>query len=375
MASGPARIGRIGRAAGCITVAATGFTAAAHSEAASPHVEAAKDRIMAARESNRLTLFPEIEPYASGFITSTTASGTVHRIFYEECGNPEGKPVVFVHGGPGGGIGPTYRRFHDPKAYRIILFDQRGCGQSTPHASLDENTTWHLIDDMERLRTKLGIDTWQVFGGSWGSTLALAYAEMHPLRVSELVLRGIFTLRRKELAFYYQSGANWLFPDQWEAYLKPIPESERHDLVTAYRKRLVGEDDEARIEAARAWTQWENCTSNLFPKGSDEVKGDGDAFALAFARIENHFFHNGGFWEWDDWLLDNVHKIAHIPTAIIQGRYDVVCPTKTAWELHKAMKAAGSDASLVIVPDSGHSCMEPGTLDELIRATERFKHR
>jgi len=284
-----------------------------------------------------------------------------------------------VHGGPGGGIGPAYRRFHDPKAYRIILFDQRGCGRSTPHASLDENTTWTLIEDMERLREKLGIGSWQVFGGSWGSTLALAYAETHPTRVSELVLRGIFLLRRKELGFYYQNGASWIFPDRWEAFLEPIPVGERTDLVTAYRKRLVGDDPMERLKAARAWTQWENTTSNLFPHGSDEVKGGNepdaaDKFAMAFARIENHFFHFAGFFEWDSWLLDNVHKIAHIPTAIVQGRYDVVCPAKSAWELHTALKAAGSDASLTIVGDSGHSCMEPGTLDELIRATERFKH-
>ena len=277
----------------------------------SPIAEAESDaeatqmaKINLARKDGRRELFPELQPYATGTLSVATndGSGTIHDIYYEQCGNPQGKPVVFLHGGPGGGCSDTYRRFHDPAAYRIILLDQRGCGRSKPAASLAENTTWHLIADIERLREKLEIDAWQVFGGSWGSTLSLAYAETHPERVSELVLRGIFMLRRSELRWYYQDGASHIFPDRWQQYLAPIPVEERGDLITAYRKRLIGADVKVQMEAARAWTHWEHTTSALYPNDADSAKGgaETDAFSLAFARIENHYFHNGGFFEWDD---------------------------------------------------------------------------
>jgi len=322
-----------------------------------------------ARRLGRATLRPAIEPFRTGFLTVTTKAGTTHQIYYEESGNPDGQPVVIVHGGPGGGCSPEYRCFHDPEHYRIVCFDQRGCNRSTPHASLDENTTWHLIEDMELLRTTLNIDTWQVFGGSWGSTLSLAYAETHPSRVQALVLRGIFMLRRHELQFYYQEGASFIFPDAWEHYKAAIPVEEHHDLITAYRKRLVGSDRAECLKAARAWTRWENTTSNLLPPEQVGDKKDSDEYALAFARIENHYFHHGGFFEWDDWLLDNVDKIRHIPTLIVQGRYDVVCPAKSAWDLHRRFP----EAEFHLIKDSGHSAMEPGTLDILVRATEKFK--
>lgn len=333
-----------------------------------------KGRIQAARISGRCGLFPPVEPYAKGYLEVPTSDGKlVHKIYYEECGNPQGKPVVFLHGGPGGGCTETYRCFHDPAAYRIILFDQRGCGRSTPHASLKENTTWDLVADIERLREKCGIDKWQVFGGSWGSTLSLAYAETHPDRVTELVLRGIFMLRKSELTWYYQEGASHIFPDRWESYLAPIPVEERNDLITAYRKRLISKDPNERLVAAKAWTQWENTTSALYPSDPDSPKGgeDTDQFSLAFARIENHYFHNRGWFEWDDWLLDNVDRIRHIPTVIVQGRYDVVCPAKSAWELKKRFP----EAELKIIEDSGHTAMEPGTIAELVGATEKFKQQ
>mmetsp|Transcript_79633 Transcript_79633/g.227364 ORF Transcript_79633/g.227364 Transcript_79633/m.227364 type:complete len:400 (+) Transcript_79633:65-1264(+) len=280
-------------------------------------------RIEHARASGRSQLFPAIpEPNKSGIMEVPTKDGKItHKIYWEESGNPDGKPVVFLHGGPGGATSPTYRRFHDPTVYRIIMFDQRGCGKSTPGACLEENTTWHLIEDIERLRKQLGVDTWQVFGGSWGSTLALAYAETHPSRVSELVLRGIFTLRKSELAFYYQEGASHIFPDRWDEFIAPIPVAERTDFITAYRKRLINDDNkDEQLRAAKAWTQWENTTSALYPippstpKGGDRV----NEYSLAFARIENHYFHHGGFLAWDDWILDNVDKIRHIPTFIVQ---------------------------------------------------------
>jgi len=332
--------------------------------------------IKRARTDGRRDLFPELQPFDTGILSVPTndGSGTIHEIYYEQCGNPKGKPVVFLHGGPGGGCSETYRRFHDPAVYRIILFDQRGCGRSKPAANLNENTTWHLIADIERLRELLGIEKWQVFGGSWGSTLSLAYAETHPSKVTELVLRGIFLLRRSELEWYYQNGASNIFPERYAQYIKPIPIEERHDLITAYRKRLIGEDKEVRMEAARAWTHWEHTTSALYPnEDEDGAKGgdESDAFSLAFARIENHYFHNKGWLEWDDWLLDNAEGIRHIPTVIVQGRYDVVCPVKSAWDL----KQRFPEAELRIVKDSGHTMMEPGTVHELIEATERFKTR
>jgi len=318
-----------------------------------------------ARRDGRTGLRPMVEPFNSGMLQVSD----IHSIYFEECGNPNGKPVVIVHGGPGGGCSGSYRCFHDPEVYRIVLFDQRGCSRSVPHANLEDNTTWHLIDDMEKLREHLGIARWQVFGGSWGSTLSLSYAIKHPTAVTELVLRGIFMLRQSELNWYYQDGASHIYPDRWEEYRDAIPEAERGDFMQAYRRRLVGVlGPEEQIKAARAWTRWENTTSNLYgPKG--EVAGDEDKFALAFARIENHYFVNHGFFEWESWILDNIDRIRHIPAVIVQGRYDVVCPAKSAWDLHRAWP----EAKFTMVQDSGHSAMEPGTLSLLMNATEVFK--
>ncbi len=313
---------------------------------------------------DRRTLYPPIEPYEKGML----AVSPVHTLYYEQSGNPKGKPVVFVHGGPGGGTDGKHRRFFDPDRYRIILFDQRGCGRSTPHANLHENTTWALVGDMEKLREKLGIEKWQVFGGSWGSTLSLAYAETHPERVSELVLRGIFLLRRWEIDWFYQEGASRLFPDAWERYLEPIPAAERGDLLSAYHKRLTGDDREVALAAARAWSIWEGSTSCLFPDQDLIMKMGGAEFALAFARIECHYFVNRGFFERESELLDGAKKLARIPGVIVQGRYDVVCPPKSAWDLHRAWP----EAKYVIVPDAGHSAMEPGILHELVTATDAF---
>lgn len=307
--------------------------------------------------------YPEVEPFDTWFLET----GDGHRLYVEEAGNPNGKPVIFLHGGPGGGTNPAQRRLFDPDRYHIVLFDQRGCGKSTPHASVENNTTWLLVEDIERIRTRLGIDRWQVFGGSWGSTLALAYAETHADRVTELVLRGIFLLRPFELTWFYQEGASNLFPDTWETYLTPIPEAERGDLMGAYHRRLFGGDDDVRLEAARAWTTWEWSTSALQP----DVKEGTDDEYLAFARIENHYFVNSGFFERPNQLIENAHRIAHIPTVIIHGRYDVICPVRNAWELHKALP----ESELHIIPDAGHSMAEPGILDALIDATDRFAIR
>ena len=285
----------------------------------------------------------------------------LHEIYYEESGNPRGKPAVFVHGGPGGGTDAKMRRFFDPKKYRIILFDQRGCGQSRPHASLVDNTTWHLVEDMEKLRQELDIERWQVFGGSWGSTLALAYAETHPERVTELVLRGIFLLRRWEIEWFYQNagGAAALYPDMWEHYVEPIPPDERGDMVNAYYKRLTSEDPQVLSRAAKAWSVWEGATSflRLNPEYVAKFQED-DAYAAAFARIECHYFVNRAFFKTDNQLIEQVGRIRHIPTVIVQGRYDVVCPMKSAWDLHKAWP----EADLRIVSDAGHSAFEPGNL-------------
>jgi proline iminopeptidase len=315
--------------------------------------------------AERRTFYPEIEPYRTG----TLRVSERHEVYFEESGNPAGKPVVFVHGGPGGGTEPKQRRFFDPAAYRIVLFDQRGCGQSRPHAELRENTTWDLVADMERIREHLGIARWQVFGGSWGSTLGLAYAEKHPERVTELVLRGIFLLRKQETDWFYQRGADALFPDAWEAYLAPIPPEERGDLLRAYHRRLTGEDEAQRLSAARAWSVWEGRTSCLLPNPDLVARSAGDAFALQFARIECHYFVNNGFLAQDTMLLDDVGRIRHIPTVIVQGRYDVVCPMESAWALHRAFP----EADLRVVADAGHSAFEPGNLHELILATDRFR--
>jgi proline iminopeptidase len=310
-------------------------------------------------------LYPEIEPFDTGVLDVDAR----HRLYYEQCGNPQGKPVVLLHGGPGAGCSAKMRRFHDPKHYRIVLFDQRGSGRSTPHADLVDNTTWDLVADIERLREHLGIERWQVFGGSWGSTLALAYAESHPRRVTELVLRGIFMLRRWELEWFYQQGANRLFPDAWEQYLEAIPEVERGDLISAYNRRLTSPDEATRLSAARAWSVWEASTSLLL---QDEafIEGHRDPhFALSFARIESHYFVHGGFFDVEDQLLRDAHRLHGIPGVIVHGRYDVVCPIQNAWELHKAWPAS----KLVISPTAGHSAYEAENAAALVEATDSFR--
>jgi proline iminopeptidase len=309
-------------------------------------------------------LYPLIEPYQSGMLQVSE----LHSIYYEQCGNPEGKPVVFLHGGPGGGTIPSYRQYFDPQKWRIILFDQRGAGKSTPHAELRENTTWDLVSDIETLRSHLHIDRWVVFGGSWGSTLSLAYSQTHPGRCVGLILRGIFLLRRKEILWFYQEGASWIFPDAWEEYLKPIPSEERGDMISAYYQRLTSANPQTRQDAATAWSVWEASTSRLIVDPELQSKFAQDEFADAFARIECHYFMNRGFFEHDDQLLRNSDRIRHIPTVIVQGRYDVVCPMTSAWELHKVLP----DAELVVVPDAGHSMLEAGILSALIDATDRF---
>jgi proline iminopeptidase len=313
------------------------------------------------------SLYDPIEPFDTGRLEVSS----IHELYYEQCGNPDGKPAVFLHGGPGGGISPDYRRYFDPKVYRVVLFDQRGSGQSTPHASIEENTTWDLVADIERLREHFGLKRWQVFGGSWGSTLALAYAETHPDRVSELVLRGIFLCRPKEISWFYQEGASTIFPDVWEEYLKVIPESERADMVSAYYRRLTSDDAAVRLEAARAWSIWEGSTSKLFFDPSTIEKFADPEFALAFARIECHYFMNNAFFTTDNYLIENVGSIRGIPSVIVQGRYDVVCPITSAWDLHRAWP----EAQLKIIPDAGHSISEPGIINALVEATDQFGDR
>ena len=318
---------------------------------------------MAADPRRVRTLYPPIEPYSSG----TLETGEGHQVYWELCGNPRGVPVVFLHGGPGGGCSPLQRRLFDPRRYRILLFDQRGCGRSRPHASLDANTTWHLVADIERLRRMTDTPAWLVFGGSWGSTLALAYAQAHPERVTGLILRGIFGMRRAELSWYYQEGASWLFPDKWERFLQPIPENERGDLIAAYRRRLVGDDPAARLQAARAWSLWEGETLTLLPDPTLSAQHGGDDFALAFARIENHYFTHGGWLE-EGQLLRDVGRIRHLPGVIVQGRYDVATPMRTAWDLHRAWP----EAEFRLVADAGHATTEPGIMTALLDATDRF---
>lgn len=308
--------------------------------------------------------YPSIEPYNQG----TLKVSEIHTLYYEECGNPQGKPVVFLHGGPGGGCSPYYRQYFDPKKWRVILFDQRGAGKSTPHAELRENTTWDLVGDIEKIRVHLNIENWFVFGGSWGSTLALTYSETHPERCNGLILRGIFMVRKKEIHWFYQEGASNIYPDAWDEFLKPIPEAERGDLVAAYYKRLTSEDSKIRLEAAKAWSIWEGSTSKLMPNPAN-IAGFGNSyFAEAFARIECHYFINNGFFEEENFLLKNVDKIRHLPGVIVQGRYDIPCPVVSAWELHKAWP----EAELIVVQDAGHSMAEPGIKSALIEATDKF---
>ena len=307
-------------------------------------------------------LFPLVDPSETGFLE---ADG--HRIYWEICGAPSGTPVVFLHGGPGGGCAPAHRRLFDPERFRVLLFDQRGCGRSTPHASLEHNTTWDLVADIEKLRGIMGAEKWLVFGGSWGSTLALAYAETHPAQVSGLLLRGIFTLRRSELLWFYQEGASWLFPDKWEGFVAPIPEAERGDLMAAYRRILTGPDRALQIKAARAWSLWEHETITLLPNAAYLAQADDDDYALAFARIENHYFVNEGFFE-EGQLIRDAHRLRDIPGVIVQGRYDVCTPARTAWDLHRAWP----QAAFYMIPDAGHAWTEAGIRKALREALDGF---
>jgi proline iminopeptidase len=313
----------------------------------------------------RRGFYPPIEPFRTGRLRVSP----VHELYFEESGNPIGKPVVFLHGGPGFGTEPNHRRFFDPQAYRIVLFDQRGCGKSTPHASLEDNTTWHLVEDIETLRKHLEIERWQVFGGSWGSTLALAYAETHPERVTEMVLRGIFLVRKREIDWFYQRGASAIFPDAWEKYLEPIPAAERGDLLRAFHRRLTSDDPAVRMAAAKAWSIWEGTTSCLYPNRDLIDKTAGNDLSLALARIECHYFMHDAFINGARDLVRNVDRIRKIPATIVQGRYDVVCPIETAWELHRAWP----EAEFRVVPDAGHSAAEPGNLHELVEATDKYR--
>ncbi|KAJ4477279.1 proline iminopeptidase [Lentinula aciculospora] len=310
-------------------------------------------------------MYPEIQPYKS----STLKVSDMHTLYYELSGNKDGAPVVFVHGGPGGGCDEKDRSFFNPNKYKIILFDQRGAGKSTPQACLEENTTWDLVRDMEKLREELQIEKWHVFGGSWGSTLSLAYAQSHPDRVKSLILRGIFTLRKSELKFFYQDGASHLFPEAWDEFIAPIPEAERHDMILAYHAQLNSIDDSTRIIAAKAWSKWEMSTSKLYVDPAYTKRAESDVFANAFARIENHYFINTGFMR-DGQILEKqeIDKIRHIPCIVVQGRYDVVCPATTAYSLKKVWP----ELELHIVPDAGHSSREVGIAKLLVDGTNKF---
>ena len=313
--------------------------------------------------TERRTLYPLIEPFDSGMLDV----GDGHSLYWERCGTKGAKPVVFLHGRPGAGCSPSHRRQFDPAKYDILLFDQRGCGRSTPHASLEANTTWHLVEDIERLRAMVGADKWMVFGGSWGSTLSLAYAQTHPECVTELVLRGIFLFDEYELDWLYQDGASSLYPEAWEEFVSIIPEEERGDLVAAYHKRLTGEDKVVQLEAAKAWSKWEGVTVTLLPSPQVIESFTEDDKAIAIARIENHYMINKGWLE-EGQLLRGAEKLRRIPAVIVQGRHDCCTPPRAAWALHKAWP----EAELQIVPDGGHLFSEPGILDGLIRATDRF---
>jgi proline iminopeptidase len=317
-----------------------------------------------AASAARRGYYPEIVPYRRGRLHVSH----LHELYFEECGNPKGKPAVVLHGGPGGGISPFLRRMHDPARYRIILFDQRGCGNSTPHACLEDNTTWDLVADMEKLRRHLAIERWQVLGGSWGSTLAMAYAQMHAARVTELILRSVFAVRERELKWFYGGGAGHLFPEAYERFLAPIPAAEHGDIIAAYYQRLTGSDEDLRLLCARAWSQWEGATLSLLPDAAREASFAAPRFAIAFASIECHYFHHKGFFAHDAALLDNVPSMAHLPGVIIQGRYDVVTPAETAHELARRWPAA----RFAMVPDAGHTATEPGLADRLVAATDYF---
>jgi proline iminopeptidase len=307
--------------------------------------------------------YPPIEPYETDMLDV----GDGHQIYYERSGKPGGKPAVFLHGGPGGGFSPQHRQLFDPAVYDVTLFDQRGCGRSVPYAGLDANTTWHLVADIEQLRITFGIERWLVFGGSWGSTLALAYAETHPERVSALIVRGVYFVTKPELDWYYQFGVSEMFPDKWEGFLAPIPPAERGDMIGAYRKRLTGDDAATKLAAAKAWSIWEGETITLLPDPATTAPFQDGTYALAFARIENHYFFHGAWLE-DNQLLNNAHRLHGIPGTIVQGRYDMPCPARYAWALHKAWP----EADFHLIEGAGHAYSEPGILDQLIRATDRF---
>ncbi|MGE0180331.1 MAG: prolyl aminopeptidase [Sphingomonas sp.] len=318
---------------------------------------------MSTPNAERRGLYPPIEPYEDGMIDV----GDGHALYWERCGTRGAKPVVFLHGGPGAGCSPDHRRQFDPARYDILLFDQRGCGRSLPHASLEANTTWHLVDDIERLRQTAGVDRWMVYGGSWGSTLALAYAQTHPTRCTELVLRGIFAFRQSELDWLYRYGASEVYPDKWEDFLLAIPEDQRDDPVTAYQQLLTSDDPAIRLAAAKAWSRWEAETVTLLPDPAMMEEFTEDSHAIAIARIENHYMVNKGWLE-EGQLLANADRLKDIPAAIVQGRHDMCTPPATAWDLHRAWP----EAELSIIPDGGHLFTEPGVLDGLIRATDRF---
>ena len=311
-----------------------------------------------------LSLFPPLEPFNFGFMEKDN-----HRIYYEQCGNPDGKPAVFLHGGPGGGGSTQVRRFFDPDKYHVVIFDQRGCGRSLPHGCLENNTTWDLVEDIENLKVKLGIKQWLVFGGSWGSTLALAYSQTHPDSVSEMVLRGIFMLRKKELDWFYQYGASNIFPEAWQKFIEPIEQNERDDLMAAYHKIFLSNNEEKKLNAAIAWSRWEGSTSSLSYNPDMANSFSDPKFALAFALIENHYFVNKGFLEHENQLIESgINIIRDIPTVIVQGRYDIVCPISTAWELSQNWP----EAELIVAPSSGHTAFELEITHELIKATNTF---
>ena len=314
---------------------------------------------------NQLNLYPKIKPYDSGFLNVDE-----HQVYFEQSGNPNGKPALFLHGGPGGGGSEDVRRFFNPNLYRIVVFDQRGCGRSKPHGCLENNTTWDLVSDIENLRKKLSIEKWLVFGGSWGSTLSLAYAQAHPESVSELVLRGIFLLRKEELHWFYQDGASRIFPEAWSGFLDIIDEDKRDNLMNAYHEIFKSTDKEKRLKAAVAWSKWEAATSSLSYKPSLVEEFSDPEFALAFALIENHYFINKGWFDTENQLIENIDKIRSIPAVIVQGRYDVVCPMKTAWELSKAWP----EAEMIIAPSSGHTAFEKEITHALISATNKFSN-
>lgn len=312
----------------------------------------------------RRGLYPATEPFRTGRLRVSD----LHELHFEECGNPTGRPALVLHGGPGGAIAPYMRQGHDPAKYRIILFDQRGCGKSTPFASTEENTTWHLVADMEALRVHLGIERWQIVGGSWGSTLALAYAESFPDRVNGLILRGIFTVTRAEVQWFYQFGASAIFPEEFAAFQAPIPVEERGDMIEAYYRRLTGADFEQRRVCARAWSRWEGATASLLPNTAQVNAFEADDFSASLAMIECHYFRNGGFFEKDGWLLDHADRIRHIPGVLIQGRYDMVTPMFAL----DALSRKWPEAHLEIIPDAGHIGTEPGIAAAMVRSTDRF---